>query len=357
MKVLFFLVHPAHFHLFKNVIKKLKSDNIEPFVIIRPKESLESLCNEAGFDYIKVSDGIRKNKKLSMLVDILKRDFHAYQIIKKIKPDLLIGSSVEICHVGKFLGIPSVITHEDDYDNMKFFSYSAFPFATNILSPLGCRQGRWEKKCIHYPGYHELSYLHPNNYVPDPKVSKVLGTQTYFLLRFSQFNAHHDFGASGISDSLAKRIITILKPYGKVFISSERPLSDDLERYRITLPASSIHDVLYSSKMLIGDSQSMTVEAAVLGVPAIRFNKFAEDYSIAVLDELEKKYELAIGINNRNPARLIKRIEELMAVQNLKEIWHERRVKMLTEKIDTCNYLCDFIKNFNNSSKIQNSKV
>ncbi len=351
MKVLFYLVHPAHFHLFKNVIKKLQKENIETFIIIRPKESLETLCITEGFHFIKVNEGVRKNNKFSMFTDMIKRDYRAYQIIRRIKPDLLIGSSVEIAHVGKLLGIPSVITHEDDYDNMKFFSYSTFPFASRILSPEGCRQGKWQKKCTFYRGYHELSYLHPNNFLPNKEILQKIQNETYFLLRFSQFTAHHDFGASGISDKLAGQLIELLKPYGKIIISSERKLSSTLEQYRTNFPPSDIHNLLYSAKMLIGDSQSMTMEAAVLGVPTIRFNKFAENYSITVIDELEEKYKLAIGINNENPEKLISTVKELLKNEEINKLWQERRQKMLEEKIDTCVFFVSFIKSFLTTEK------
>lgn len=343
MKVLFYLVHPAHFHLFKNVISRLKSEKTDCYIIIRPKESLEALCVESGFSFIKVSEGFRKKNKLSMFSDMLQRDYRAYRIIKNIKPDLLIGSSVEISHVGKILGIPSIITHEDDYDNMKFFSYSAFPFATGILSPKGCRQGRWEKKTTFYDGYHELAYLHPNNFSPNTQLFQELSKEKYFLLRFSQFSAHHDFGATGISDKLALDIIDILKPHGRVMISSERKLNTELETYRIGYPPSAIHDLLYSAQMLIGDSQSMTVEAAVMGVPAIRFNKFAENYSITVIDELEQMYKLAIGINNNNPQKLLSTIHQLVNDNETNRIWKERCDTMLNEKINTCDFFVKFI--------------
>ncbi|MCX6266803.1 MAG: DUF354 domain-containing protein [Bacteroidetes bacterium] len=346
MKVLFFLVHPAHFHLFKNVIKNLQTFQFDIHIVIRPKESLDQLCVEAGFDYIKVSEGIRKNSKISMAIDMVKRDNHAYHIIKKIKPNLMIGSSVEISHIGRALNIPSIITHEDDYDNMKFFSYSSFPFAAHILSPDGCRQGPWGKKTIHYSGYHELSYLHPNNFTPDTNIKKILGCEEYYLLRFSQFMAHHDFGASGISDKLAIQIIEMLTLSGTVFISSERVLPAELEKYRLTLPPSKIHDLLSFAKMFIGDSQSMAMEAAILGIPSVRFNKFADNYSITVLDELEKKYKLAIGINISNPEKLLFTIKTLLQTCNISKIWLDRKNTMLKDKIDTCEYLTWFIKEY-----------
>ena len=346
MKVLFYLVHPGHYHLFKNVIKKLNIMNIDTILVVRPKESLEQLLKEDGFDYIKINDGIRKNNKWAMFTDMILRDYRAFNIIKKIKPALMIGSSFEIAHIGKLLNIPSVITHEDDYDNMKFFSYSAFPFASNILSPISCRQGRWEKKCIHYPGYHELAYLHPNHFIADQKIKDLLDCDKYFLLRFSQFNAHHDFGFNGISDSIAHELINILEKHGKVFISSERELDRTLENYRVKIKPSQMHDLLNYAEMYIGDSQTMAMEAAILGIPAIRFNKFAKNYSISVLDELENKYGLTVSINNRSSEKLLKTVKEFVDNKELKNLWAERRNKMLNDKYDTCKFITWFIQEY-----------
>jgi predicted glycosyltransferase len=46
--------------------------------------------------------------------------------------------------------------------------------------------------------------------------------------------------------------------------------------------------------MYIGDSQTMTAEAAVLGTPAIRFNDFVGELSY--LEELEYTFDLTYGI-------------------------------------------------------------
>ena len=47
MKILFHLGHPAHFHLFKNVIKNLKKNKHDVFILIKKKDILEAI-EEAG---------------------------------------------------------------------------------------------------------------------------------------------------------------------------------------------------------------------------------------------------------------------------------------------------------------------
>jgi predicted glycosyltransferase len=56
---------------------------------------------------------------------------------------------------------------------------------------------------------------------------------------------------------------------GQVFITSEGWLDDGLAKYEINVSPEKMHDLLYYADLLIGDSQTMTTEAGVLGTPAM----------------------------------------------------------------------------------------
>ena len=102
--------------------------------------------------------------------------------------------------------------------------------------------------------------------------------------------------------------------------------------------------------MFLGDSQTMTSEAAVLGTPAIRCNTFVG--RIHYLEEEEHKYGLTYGFRPENSEAMFQRIDELLAMPNLKEEWQTRRQKMLSEKIDYASFLVWFIENYPESRKI-----
>jgi len=51
-----------------------------------------------------------------------------------------------------------------------------------------------------------------------------------------------------------------------------------------------MHSLLYYATMFIGDSQTMTSEAAMLGTPSLKLNSFAGKLSVP--NELEQKYQL-----------------------------------------------------------------
>lgn len=52
MKIIFYLGHPAHYHLFKYPIKLLKVNNYEIIILIKKKDILEELLKNEGLDYI-----------------------------------------------------------------------------------------------------------------------------------------------------------------------------------------------------------------------------------------------------------------------------------------------------------------
>ena len=111
-----------------------------------------------------------------------------------------------------------------------------------------------------------------------------------------------------------------------------------------------MHQVLAFSNMLIGDSQSMSVESAMLGIPSVRFSDFAG--KISVLEELEHKYGLTFGIKTKNPKQLFEKIEELLAMPDLREEFQRRRQIMLANKIDVTAFFVWFIENYPESARI-----
>ena len=95
--------------------------------------------------------------------------------------------------------------------------------------------------------------------------------------------------------------------------------------------------------MLVSDSQSMSVEAAVLGTPSIRYSGFAG--RISVLEELEKKYQLTKGIPIGEVDYLFNTLNKYLSITDLKKEFQARKEKMLNEKIDVSSFLLWLIEN------------
>lgn len=351
MKILFYLGHPAHFHLFKNVISNLSRNENTVSVLIKKKDILEDLLIRSRIPYLNILPEGRSDSKSGLAIGMLKRDWRLFKYCLKNRPHIMIGTSTEIGHVGTLLRIPSLNVNEDDADAVPLYSRISYPWSTYIISPTVCNNSKWEKKSIKYKGYHELAYLHPNHFNPSFEIVKkyIQSSKSYFLLRFAKLTAHHDSGVKGISDELALKIIDLLKPFGDIYITSERVLSSRFEQYRLNIDPLDIHHLMAFSTLYIGDSQTMAAEAGVLGVPFIRYNDFVG--RLSYLKELENKYKLGFGIRTSEPDKLLSIIKVLPNNPDLKNEWKSKRYKMLQDKIDVAVFLTDLIENFPESIK------
>jgi len=349
MKILFYLNHPAHFHLFKNVISNLNNKNIKTLIVIRKKDVLEDLLKRSGFEYTNITSIERKDSKFSAAFGLLKQIIKLSWFCIKKKPTLIIGTPVAVGPVGKLTGTKSINVEEDDAEIIPLHTKIAYPTCNYILAPDVCSVGKWKNKKIEYAGYHELAYLHPNNFSPDKKIiSKYsLDNEKYFILRFVKLTAHHDEGIKGINKDVALKIISLLQPYGKILITSERKLESELEPYRINIDPSDMHHVMAFASLYIGDSQTMAAEAGVLGIPFIRFNDFVG--KIGYLNDLENKYQLGYGIKPGNVNELYERIKQLLETQDLSKKFEEKKIAMLSQKIDVSLFFTWLIENYPSS--------
>jgi len=345
MKFLFYIGHPAHYHNFFHVSNILSEKGHKVVWVVREKDVLFQLTEGNPFKTHYIKENSPKNK-WGRVLRILKRELIMFFIMLRFRPTVSIGTDLVITHIGKILNIPSIVVNEDDAEAVPLFANMAMKYATTLLAPESCSVGPYGKKTIFYKGYQELAYLHPNYFTPDQeKVKSLFGDkEEYFLLRFASLTAHHDDGVAGIDDELAKKMIHILEQKGKVWITSERPLSAEFEKYRIAIPAKEIHHAMYYASVYIGDSQTMAAEAAVLGTPSLRFNDFVG--RLGYLEELEHKFELTIGIPTHMPERLIEKLIEIVSNSESKDIWSKRRALMLDQTIDVTKFWVGIFENY-----------
>lgn len=351
-RILLYMGHPAHYHNFSVVMKQLAEEGCEVLLVAREKDVLSRLLQDTGFEtiFLPARTG---NSKSGLITSVLQREWRMLQIVRKFKPDIMAGTDLVIAHMGKLLGIPSVLINEDDLDQIPLFAKYGVRFCDAHLAPDVCRVAGYEHKTLHYRGYHELAYLHPDHFTPNPRIlDNFIDVQKpYFILRFAKLTAHHDEGRKGISDELAGELIRKLNPHGSVFITSERPLSPQFEPYRIAIPPQHMHHALAFAQLYIGDSQTMAAEAAVLGTPSLRFNDFVG--KLSYLDELENRYKLTVGIPTNEPQRLFQEVDRILSHTNTKGEFDQRRTKMLSEKENLAKLWTAFLLNYPHQQNIQ----
>ncbi len=347
MNYLFYFGHPAQYLFLRETIKRLSDSNKHVItILIKTKDVLEDLIKSDGFDYTNILPVERGKTKASIILSLLKRLKIMYRIIKKIKPDLMIGTDASIAQLGFIMHINSVTITEDDYQVIKSLARLSYPFTNVILCPRVCDVGKWENKKVGYNGYMKLGYLHPNIFKPDDSVIRKYNIANKFvLIRLARLRAHHDFNNSGIDSSLLDELLSTISENGlKVYISSESKVENKYSDYLLKIAPQDMHQVLAQAQLLISDSQSMSVEAAMLGVPSIRYSNFTG--KISVLEELEQKYELSFGVQSSDKHAIISRLKNLLSKTVLKTEFQERQKRMLGDKIDVSAFLVWFLENY-----------
>jgi len=338
MKILIDIGHPAHVHLFRNFHSEMKLRGHEITVTVKEIASARQLLDLYGIPYVTL--GSKSDSILGKAVNQLLYDLRMLRLVRRERISLGIGSTPTIAHVSRLSGMKSVMLDDDDDAVEPLMTAFGHPFTDLVVSPDSLRGSRKKKGTLFYPGYHELAYLHPNRFTPDPSVPAEAGLlpgERYFVLRFNAFKAHHDKGAEGLSLEQKLQLVRLLEGYGRVIITTEKEILQELAGYRLTVSPKNIHSLICYSTLFVGDSQTMASEAAVMGVPSLRCNSFAG--RLSSLEEEEKKYGLTFAFTPQEFDRLIDRVKELLSLPGLKEEWQARRRVMLADKIDVTSFL------------------
>ncbi len=340
MKIAFFVSTPGQAHFFKNIIKTLEERGHEVKVLARNYGETLYLLRAFRIPHFVFADtsGSKYGKVFLLPYHILS----AYRYLKKFDIDLIVGTGLYSQYPSFLLKRPNIVFMDAVSTKTELHLIKGFTDA--ILSPSNLTT-EIGKKHIRIDSFKELSYLHPKYFQPDKRTLDLLGVSAkdyYAVIRLNAFDAVHDVGIRGFSPEERRKLIHELRQHGRIFISSEASLSEDLKEYVLKIPKEKIHDVLYYAKMLIADTGTMVTEAALLGTPAILYHPRAK--SIGNFVELEQKYDLIYGFDH--PEGLAEKALSLFTRSDLKKELEGKRERVIKEKIDMARFMVWFIENF-----------
>lgn len=312
-------------------------------ITTRDKDVTVDLLNSYGLDYELV--GKSKKGIFNKMMGVFKIEYNISKVCKNFNPDIFLGASGNfyVAHVATLFRKPSIIFEDSEPDRSVYLLCK--PFATYFCTPLSFEGDLGSKKHIRYNGYKELAYLHPNHFKPDSSILEEIGikeNEKFTLLRFVAWSAGHDVGHKGFSPEDKIKLVDLLSNYGKVFITSEDKLSSELDKYKLPVKPDKLHDLLSYAHMFIGDSQTMSTEASILGVPAIRSNSFVG--TMSNFRELEETYGLMYSF--KDTAEAFDKIKELQEDLHLKEKWQVQKNKLLNEKMDVTEFIVDIVNGY-----------
>ncbi|MDY6836313.1 MAG: DUF354 domain-containing protein [Chloroflexota bacterium] len=347
--------HPGHVHFFKNFIWEMQEKGHHILITTSDKDVAIALLYNYGLKYTSLgSYGDTPYKKMANLPIM---DYKMYKALRDFGPDILVGlGSIRAAHVSALMRKPCI--NFDDTEHAKVDHILYAPMTEAILTPLSFKKG-FGTKHIRYDGYHELAYLHPNRFSHDTPLPRELKIQTddpIITMRFASFKASHDNGTYGFSDGMKEHAVNQLKKYGRVIITSEGSLNASLERYRLRISPDKLHSILNHSILYLGDGGTTAIEAALLGTPTVHCVRVAKkNHTLSASDihgnfyELQHNYKLLHSFTCQEEA--LETAINLLNKKNIKDIWKEKRDRVLREKIDVTGFMMWFIEEYPDSFK------
>lgn len=346
-RILIEIGHPAHVHHFKHMYWELEKRGWTGLFVTKDKECAIDLLKAYDLPFQVL--GVNKKGIARKILSLPQFSLKMIGIARGFKPDIFVSRVSPLSGYASFVLRKPHITFTDT-ENVRLLDSISQPFATVILTSTSYYREHGRKQ-LRYPGYHELAYLHPSRFTPDPAVLRLFGvTQEtkYALVRFVNWDAHHDIGHKGFSYDNKIKLIRELERSMRVFVSSESVLPDSLGSYSINIPAERMHDVLNYAQLFVGESATMASESAVLGTPAVYVNSSQLGYT----NDLAR-YGLLFSYTDRieDQRRAMDKLKQLLDTPCLEDTFHRNHAEMLSQRIDVTSFMVWFVINYPKSAQ------
>jgi hypothetical protein len=341
MRILIDILHPAHVHFFRNAIAEFMAGGDEVRILSREKDVTTQLLDAYGLEHKVISR--QRPGRAQLARELVTRIHETQRIIRNFRPEIMLGlMGPSIAIAGKLTNTRTVVFYDNETTHK--INRVVARLADAWISPRGFRHD-YGAKHLRYDGYHELAYLHPKRFKPDPARLARYGidpAQPYSVLRFVAWESIHDGGESGFDLDGKRKAIENLSRMGPVYISSEKPLPPEYEPYRLNIPVEDIHHALAGASIVVGESSTMASEAACLGTHAVFVSKSGR----GVNDEQEARYGLVKNFNGGRQVDALRYLERLASEDpmRLKRDAQEMQRKMLDEVVDVTGFVVDYVK-------------
>jgi len=322
----------------------MHKENNELIVTSRDKDIAFDLLKAYSIDYINLGNGTigggAFGKMLYLIVAMLK--ILKLYFIKR--PNIAISfSSLPVAVVCWIFKVPHISFDDTEHAVLNRMLY--LPFTPLVISPLSFYKNLGRNH-FRFKGYMELFYLHEKSFQPDPKILGLINiakNEIFTVFRFVSWEAFHDIGQVGLNRKEKIEIVNEAKKYGKVFISSEGELPDELKNYELNISPEKLHNILFYSHLYIGEGGTTASECAMLGTPSIYIN------SLPLMGYLRdaEKYGLLHHMHSVND---IKNKMKIIYAKSKKH-YNIKTNKMLNNNIDPTSLLNWIVKYYPNSRR------
>lgn len=336
MRLLFDVLHPAHVHFFRHLAQTALAEGGDVLFTARAKDVTMQLLRHDGLPHEELTS--IGGGMLGLGRELAVRTVKLARRVRRFQPDLMLGiMGPVIAPLGRVMRVPSWVFY--DTETATLTNRYVYPTCSRLYLPESY-MGPAPRKAIRYPGYHELAYLHPDRFTPDPGIRAEAGLpddEPFAVVRIVSWEASHDVGDTGFSDPVA--FVKWLSSRIRVVVSGERGVPDELKPYALTLPPWRIHHLLAAASLYVGEGATMAAEAAILGTPAV----FVHTARLGYMVELEERYGLQWNTPRQEDAQRYA-ASVLDDLEGAGREWERKRSVMLSERIDVGAWLVDQVR-------------
>lgn len=335
MRIAIDILHPAHVHFFRHFRNEMLARGHEIRVYSRRKDVTIQLLDAFGIEHECLS-GLDPGVG-ALGVEMARRSWRFYRRMREFRPDLMIGIMAPVIAVAGTV-LPAKVIAFYDNESARSVNRVVYRLADAYCTP-EAYQEQAGKNHVRYRGYHELAYLHPSRFTPDPDVVRRhgFGEEPFFVLRFVSWQSIHDVGEEGLTLEVKRELVRRLSRRGRVVITSEAPLPPEFEPYRLAIPVEDIHHVLAEATMLIGESSTMASEAACLGTHAFFVSKTGRGVNV----EQEQRYGLVHCFDHTQGDAVLDRLSSLLALDDIGADGKARGHALIADNIDVTGWMVD----------------
>lgn len=336
MRAMICFTHPAWVHQFHHILWRMRDRGDEVLAFVAEKDGNSKLLDSYGIPYVRCAKSTGKNPVEKAFL-FLKLSVRFSVAALRFKPDILIGRAAPMLAIASWIcGKPHLVY--EDTEVSKFSLRICKRLSTKILTPrtflsdLGPCQERVDT-------YKELFYLHPSVFTPDKQTLRDVGfnpDEPYILVRFVAWNASHDIGKHGLDAAGQIALVRRLEKYGRVYVSAEGVVPDELRPNLLNTPYELIHHVLAFARLVFSEGATMASEAVVLGTHALYVNTIVSGSTREQCERFHLLYNFNDGDDRYQ--RAAAQAEALLQMPDLEKQGREKQRRLLEEKVDINNY-------------------
>ena len=341
MRILVDITHPAYAHFFHHAIRGWQAAGHDVLITSREKDLTCDLLDEFGFEHIRI--GRAGHGVVRLALELAQRAWTLSEIARRFKPHVATAAAGAYLVYGCLPHrVPTVIFYDTEHDQLS--NAISYPLAKVVVTPRAYNRDVGKKQ-IRYPGYHSTAYTHPNQFTPDASVLRGEGLEPgepFTLVRLVNWKAIHDIGDFGVKN--LRDVIETLSPYGRIILSSEKPLPPDLQTLTLRGPRQNMLHLQAFARLFFGESATMASECVMLGTPAIFLSTSRRGY----IDEQQNRYDMVYSFNDpeTGQAQALDKARELLEDPETPARWQAKREKMLAELIDVTAFIQEKVCSF-----------